>query len=210
MGMPPATPTLPPARHAVLDLIRKGARTVNALAEGLGITDNAVRVHLVALERDGLIVRSGLIRSGAAGQPAAEYELTQAGELALSAAYPAAMVALASAIGERLDPRARRALFLEAGQRLAATMVGRDAGTLAARAAACAALIESLGGSAEVTTNRGHAMVEGTGCPLAAAVRGEPATCALIEGLLEGHAGVRAEQLCDHGDRPSCRFRLTA
>jgi hypothetical protein len=41
-------------------------------------------------------------------------------------------------------------------------------------------------------------------------VRAEPGTCALIEGLLEAHAGVNAEQQCSHGDRPSCRFRLTA
>ena len=208
--MSPATSALPPARHAVLDLIRRGARTVNTLAEALRISDNAVRVHLVALERDGLIVRSGLVRSGAAGQPAAEYELTVAGELALSSAYPAAMVALAGAIGEKLDPRARRALFFDAGKRLAATMIDREGGSLAARASACAAMIESLGGSATITPGRGHVLLEGTGCPLAAAVRKEPATCALVEGLLERHAGVNADQICNHGERPSCRFRLTA
>jgi predicted ArsR family transcriptional regulator len=208
--MSPAIPVLPPARHAVLDLIRRGARTVNALAVSLRISDNAVRVHLVSLERDGLIVRSGLVRSGAAGQPAAEYELTSVGELTLSSAYPAAMVALAGAIGEKLDARARRALFLEAGKRLAATMADGDHGTLGARADACAKLIESLGGSATITTGRGHVMLDGVGCPLAAAVRDEPATCALVEGLLERHTGVNAEQLCNHGDRPSCRFRLTA
>ena len=208
--MPPITPALPPARHAVLELIRRGARTVNTLADALRISDNAVRVHLVSLERDGLIVRSGLVRSGTAGQPAAEYELTTSGELALSSAYPAAMVALAGAIGEKLDARARRAVFLEAGKRLASTMVDRDGGSLGAKASACAELIETLGGSATVTTARGAAMLEGAGCPLAAAVRNEPATCALVEGLLERHAGVHAEQLCHHGDRPSCRFRLTA
>ena len=205
--MSPATSALPPARHAVLDLIRRGARTVNTLAEALRISDNAVRVHLVALERDGLIVRSGLVRSGAAGQPAAEYELTVAGELALSSAYPAAMVALAGAIGEKLDPRARRALFFDAGKRLAATMVEREGGS---HAAARAAMIESLGGGATITPGRGHVLLEGTGCPLAAAVRKEPATCALVEGLLERHAGVNADQICNHGERPSCRFRLTA
>ena len=208
--MPPVSSALPPARHAVLNLIRRGARTVNTLAEALRISDNAVRVHLVSLERDGLIARSGLVRSGAAGQPAAEYELTGSGELALSSAYPAAMVALAAAIGEKLDVRARRALFLEAGKRLASTMVDRDSGSLGTKAAACAELIENLGGSATITSARGSAMLEGAGCPLAAAVRNEPATCALVEGLLERHAGVNAEQLCQHGDRPSCRFRLTA
>jgi predicted ArsR family transcriptional regulator len=193
----------------VLDLIRRGARTVNTLAQSLRISDNAVRVHLVALERDGLVVRSGLVRSGGVGQPAAEYELTTAGELALSSAYPAALVALTSAVGDKLDSRARRSLFLEAGRRLAATMQSRNAGSLPVRAAACAELIDALGGSAAVVAGRGHAMLEGTGCPLASAVRTEPATCALIEALLESHAGVEAEQLCTHGEKPSCRFRLT-
>src|SRR5688500_4473793 len=199
----------PASRKAVLDLVRRGERTVNTLAARLRISDNAVRVHLIALERDGLIKRSGLIRSGSAGQPAAEYELTPAGELALSSAYPAALVALASATGDRLDPRARRALFLEAGRRLAETMSAEDSGTLQERAESCASLIEALGGSATITPGKGSATVEGASCPLAAAVRNEPATCFLIEALLENHAGVQAAQLCTHGDRPSCRFRLT-
>ncbi len=203
-------PALPASRHAVLDLVRRGERTVNTLAERLRISDNAVRAHLVALERDGLIKRSGIVRSGAVGQPAAEYDLTPSGELALSSAYPSALAALASATGDRLDSRARRALFLEAGRRLAETMTAKEAGTLQERAESCAALIDTLGGSATVTHNKGSATVEGASCPLAAAVRNEPATCFLIEALLEKHAGVRAEQFCTHGDRPACRFRLTA
>lgn len=205
----PASKGLPPSRHAVLDLIRRGERTVNTLAARLGISDNAVRVHLVALERDGLVQRSGIVRSGTVGQPAAEYDLTGAGELALSAAYPAALTALASAIGDRLDSRAKRALFLEAGKQLAATMPYRRSGSLQDRVESCAALINRLGGSATVSGTRGGPTVEGTGCPLAAAVRSEPSTCFLIEALLESHAGVKAEQLCTHGERPACRFRLT-
>jgi predicted ArsR family transcriptional regulator len=201
---------LAPSRQAVLDLIRKGDRTVNTLASQLRISDNAVRAHLTALERDGLIRRSGVVRSGTAGQPAAEYELTREGEVSLSNAYPAALAALAAATGDRLDARARRALFLEAGRRLAATMNTRDTGSMQERAEACAALIDNLGGSASVSTAKGSATVEGAGCPLAAAVRNEPTTCHLIEGLLEAHAGVQAEQLCTHGDRPSCRFRLSS
>src|SRR5688572_7661384 len=135
---------LPASRQAVLDLVRRGERTVNTLAAKLRISDNAVRVHLVALERDGLIKRTGTVRSGAAGQPAAEYDLTPAGEQALSAAFPAALVALTQAAGAKLDTRARRALFLEAGKRLAATMNAGDSGSLLERAESCASLIESL------------------------------------------------------------------
>ena len=205
----PGSTVLPPSRQAVLDLIRRGVRTVNTLAEKLRISDNAVRMHLVALERDGLVVRSGTIRSGVAGQPAAEYGLTSAGEQSLSAAYPAALTALAEAAGARLDTRARRALFLEAGKRLAATMPAKDTGSIDERAAACAALIDSLGGSATVSVGRGHATVQGAGCPLASAVRSEPATCFLIEGLLEAHTGLNADQQCALGAVPACRFRLT-
>jgi predicted ArsR family transcriptional regulator len=200
---------LPASRRAVLDLIRRGERTVNTLAAQLRISDNAVRVHLIALERDGLIKRVGIVRSGLVGQPAAEYDLTPSGELALSSAYPAALAALVSATGDRLDPRARRALFLEAGRRLAETISARDSGTLQDRAESCAALIDTLGGSATVTQAKGSATVIGASCPLAAAVRNEPATCFLIEALLKKHAGVQAEQLCTHGDRPACRFRVT-
>lgn len=202
--------TLPPSRQAVLDLVRRGERTVNTLAARLRISDNAVRVHLIALERDGLIRRSGIVRSGTVGQPAAEYDLTPAGELALSTAYPAALTALAAAAGERLDARSRRSLFFEAGKRLAETMSPQDSGTLQERAEACAALIDSLGGSTTVTSGKGTATIEGAGCPLAAAVRSEPTTCYLIEALIEAHGGVQAEQLCTHGDRPSCRFRISS
>jgi predicted ArsR family transcriptional regulator len=202
--------SLPPSRHSVLDLIRRGDRTVNTLAERLRISDNAVRVHLIALERDGLIKRSGIVRSGTVGQPAAEYDLTETGEEALSTAYPAALSALASAIGERLDQRSRKSLFLDAGKRLALSMPRRDSGSTTERAEACAELINRLGGSATVSSGRGSATVTGAGCPLANSVRNEPATCYLIEALLEGHAGVNAEQQCTHGDRPSCRFRVTA
>ena len=206
----PAGRDLPPSRHAVLDLVRRGDRTVNTLAAGLRISDNAVRAHLVALERDGLIRRAGMIRSGVVGQPAAEYDITPAGELALSAAYAPALTAVAAAAAERLDVRARRSLFAEAGRRLAATMKPQDSGSLQERAEHCAALINTMGGSATISAGRGSALLEGAGCPLAAAVRADPATCYLIESLIEDHAGVKAEQQCTHGDRPACRFKLTS
>jgi predicted ArsR family transcriptional regulator len=204
------SPSLPPARLAVLDAVRRGDHTVNAIAASLSITDNAVRLHLSALERDGHLRRGGVRRSGQAGQPAAEYELTGDGETALSTAYPPALTALVSALGARLDPRAMRALFVDAGRRLAEGVPSQATGSVADRAGACATLIESLGGSASVTTTRGHATVVGAGCPLAGAVRREPATCALVEALLERHAGLRVVQRCQHGEHPSCRFELSA
>lgn len=202
----PATP--PPARLAVLDFVRRGERTVNALAAALGITDNAVRLHLAALERDGLLRRTGVRRSGQVGQPAAEYELTPDGELALSSAFPPVLTALAAALGDRLDARARRALYLDAGRRLAEQSPSATTGSLALRAEACAKLIESLGGSVTVKTERGRATMAAAGCPLAAVVRKEPGTCAIIEAMLARSSGLDVAQKCVHGERPACRFEL--
>src|SRR3954470_6572716 len=46
-------------RGKILDLLRPKEQTVNDLAAALGLTDNAVRVHLLSLERDGLIHQAG-------------------------------------------------------------------------------------------------------------------------------------------------------
>jgi predicted ArsR family transcriptional regulator len=196
------------AQLSVLDAVRRGHYTVNALAAELAVTDNAVRLHLAALERDHLVERRGTRHSGRAGQPAAEYALTPDGEQALSRAYPSAFAALVRALSARLEPRALRAVFADAGRRLAEDAGIEADGSLAQRAGACAALLNSLGGSATVTTGRREAVITGEGCPLAAAVRADPATCTMIEALLGKHTGVTAIQECEHGDQPRCRFRV--
>jgi predicted ArsR family transcriptional regulator len=200
--------SLSPARVAVINAVRNGAHTVNALAKELGVTDNAVRLQLSALERDGLLQRRGVVHSGRAGQPAAEYELTPQGEDALSRAYRPVLAALVQALGGRMDAASLRRLFTDTGRRLATPPVDASA-PLAARAASCVALIESLGGSATVRSSRREATIEGAGCPLAAAVREEPATCYIMESLIAQHADAKARQRCQHGDNPRCRFELS-
>jgi len=208
-ALPTSMPPLPAARVAVLDSVRRGRHTVNALADALGITDNAVRLQLAALERDGLLRRRGVRRSGKAGQPAAEYELTELGEGALSRAYQPVLTRLVAALGDRVDARTLRAVFADAGRRLSRDANSAASGSLSQRAQACAELIESLGGSASIEGTRTRQVVVGAACPLAAAVRAEPMSCAIVESLLAEHAGVKAQQRCHHGDQPRCRFELT-
>src|ERR1700745_3314345 len=47
-------------RGRILDLVDTRERTVNELAQELRLTDNAVRAHLANLERDRLVVHSGM------------------------------------------------------------------------------------------------------------------------------------------------------
>ena len=46
-------------RTEVVDLLQRGIQTVWEIALRLGLTRNAVRSHLLALERDGLVHRVG-------------------------------------------------------------------------------------------------------------------------------------------------------
>src|SRR5690348_1090852 len=46
-------------RGKIVSLLRQREQTVEDLAQEPGLTDNAVRAHLVVLERDGLVVSEG-------------------------------------------------------------------------------------------------------------------------------------------------------
>jgi predicted ArsR family transcriptional regulator len=62
-------------RGQVLSLLRWGPRTVSELAAAVDLTENAVRLHLSGLERDGLVEQEGVRRG--AGKPAHVYQLSR-------------------------------------------------------------------------------------------------------------------------------------
>ena len=72
-------------RGQILALLRVESCTVNELAAALKLTNNAVRAHLISLERDGLIQREGS-RPGLR-KPHASYGLTADAEQIFPKAY---------------------------------------------------------------------------------------------------------------------------
>ena len=83
-------------RGRVVALLRARARTVDELAAELGVTDNAIRPHLVGLERDGIIRQAGVrrVEGGGAGKPAVLYEVAPDAEPLLSRAYAPVLLSL--------------------------------------------------------------------------------------------------------------------
>lgn len=63
-------------RARIVDLLRRGGRSVAELAAELDISEVAVRRHLHVLERDGLVA-SHTVRRDGPGRPSAEYVLTR-------------------------------------------------------------------------------------------------------------------------------------
>jgi predicted ArsR family transcriptional regulator len=195
-------------RGRVVALLRRGQRSVEELAEALGLTDNAVRAHLAALEREGIVRSAGIRRDGSVGKPATLYGVTQESSALFSSAYSPLLGALLAELGERMSARQLDALLRGAGRRLAATLPARA--TFSERVRASAAFLTGLGADADLVQTREGYEIRGHGCVLAQAVISCPATCGAVEELLSEVTGARVTERCDRSDQPNCRFVIPA
>lgn len=193
-------------RGQIIGLLRRSDRTVNELAGELGLTDNAVRAHLAALERDALVEqRRG--RSSGVGKPAYVYSLTREADALLPKAYAPILRLLLEVLAERLEPEQVDDLMREVGRRAAVgrTESGRD---VRMRVDAAYGALGELGGVAELEETDGMVTIRGYSCPFAAVVPGSPAVCLLAETLLSELVGVPVRERCEKGDPPRCRFDI--
>jgi predicted ArsR family transcriptional regulator len=180
--------------------------TVEELAAALGLTDNAVRAHLVSLERDGL-VQPGERRGGRVGKPATSYRISAEVDLLLSKAYLPLLTGLLEALGDRIPTEQLRALLQDAGNRMAAG-IEQPKGDLARRVQAASQLLNQLGGLSSVEQAKTGFMIRSRGCPVAAAVQERPEVCEAIVSLLADLTGAQVRSCCQRGDRPSCCFEV--
>jgi predicted ArsR family transcriptional regulator len=192
-------------RGRIITLLRRSERTVNELADELGLTDNAVRTHLAALERDGLVALTGVRRG--VGKPAHLYALTGEAETLFPRAYGVVLKTLVEAMRRSLPPDQVDVLVAETGRRLAAGLP-RAAGDLSHRAEAAVAVLAELGGIAEWRVEGGAATIRGFGCPLREAVDESPLVCRIAAALLSEVVGYDVEECCARGESPSCRFQF--
>src|ERR1700741_3691752 len=147
-------------RGRIVTLLRAADRTVNELADAVGLTDNAVRTHLAALERDGLVVMRGVRRGG--GKPAHVYGLTTEAEALFPRAYGLVLRTVVEAMRGTLPAGQVDALVAETGRRLGAGLP-RPSGDLAERAEAAVGVLSALGGVAAWQAEEGGGKIPGLG-----------------------------------------------
>ncbi len=193
-------------RGQIIALLRRSGRTVNELASELDLTDNAVRSHLAALERDGLVKQERSARRGV-GKPAYVYTLTPEADTLLPKAYAPVLGLLLGVLAERLGPEELDGLLREVGRRAAAgrTEAGQD---LRMRIDAAYGVLGELGGVADLEESENAVVIRGYSCPLAAVVPGNPQVCHLAETLLTELVGVPVREHCQKGERPRCCFEI--
>ena len=193
-------------RGQIVALLCRASRTVEELAQALGLTDNAIRAHLASLERDGLVRQQGLRRG--VRKPSYAYDLTPEADRLFPKPYAPVLGQLLDVLAERLEPEEVEVLLRAVGRRLVA---GQTAGPrdLRARLDVAVAALNELGGLAELEEHDGAFVICGYSCPLAAVAPGHPAVCKLAETLVAEVAGVPVRECCDRGERPRCRFEIS-
>ena len=196
-------------RPRILGLLRERPWTVNDLAARLGVTDNAVRFHLDALEREGTVLMEGLRRTGAAGQPAALYSLSREADEAFSRAYAPVLVACLAELRDQMSPAQLLAFLKRVGRRLSGNGA-RPTGSLSSRVNDAAGLLNALGGVTVVEKSAHGYRIVGRACPLSRAVEADHCVCAAVTSLVSEVAGVDATERCDRSGRPKCCFEISS
>lgn len=196
-------------RGTMLGLLRRSKHTISELAGVLGITDNAVRTHIAALQRDGLVDQVG-VRRDMRGKPAHVFEVTEMAEELFPKAYAAVLEEVIAEVERREGPAAIESLLRAVGTRVGSQSSPPTDPALGARVHHAAAIMTSLGGEVEVDEVADGFEVRGHGCPLSSVVRGHHGTCVIVESLIAAATGAPVTEHCVKSDRPRCAFHISA
>jgi predicted ArsR family transcriptional regulator len=208
MSRPSAKARTDGTRDRLLALLREGAWTVDDLAERLGVTDNAVRFHLDALESLGTVRREGVRKAGVVGQPASIYSLSSAGEEAFSRAYAPVLIAVLEELRDRTSGPQVVAFLKRVGKRLARGFSHSD-GPLSTRVTDASAMLNALGGITSVEKSGKTYRIVGRACPLSRAVEADHCVCAAVTTLVAEVVGAEVTERCDRSGRPKCCFEIS-
>ena len=193
-------------RGRIVIMLRESNRTVNEIAEALALSDNAVRAHLLTLERDGLVAQGTMIKGFR--KPHYSYELTEEAQNLFPKHYDSILNKLLSVLKRRLLPSVFMSALRDVGHDIGAE--NPAAGGLDERLEKTLAALESLGGAAKVVKENGSITIKSESCPFAEAVAEHPEVCQVTESMIEEIVGRGVTETCDRTASPKCRFQIDA
>lgn len=192
-------------QRKLLRLLRRSSKTITELAGTLRLTDNAVRMHVSALVRDGIVEDVGTQRD-TGGKPARLYGLTREGQELFPKAYATVLGRLVDEVVRKEGPDRARALLHEVGARLGAQ--APRAAQPQARVEAAAAALRSIGADVDVETTASGWKLQGYACPLSAVTAEYPEACELARALVAEITGESVAECCERGGSPRCAFEI--
>lgn len=191
-------------RLRVLELLLRSERTVQEVADEVGISANAIRGHLASLERDGLVVQAGS-RRDTGGKPATIYGVSADADELFPKAYAFVLQRLLGVLEERVGPEGVRQVLGEVGERAATPTEGSPE----ARVEAAAAALRGLGGKVAVHRTPEGFRIQGFACPFSAVTRDDATLCGMAESLVRQTTGAEVREVCERSGRPRCAFEIS-
>ena len=189
-------------------LLRESVKTVNEIAEKMDLTDNAVRAHLLALDRDGLVQQIGTTKGFR--KPHSVYGLTDDARHLFPKSYDSILNKLVSVLKSRLSPKVVLEIMREVGREVADKDARPAGGSLSERLNAALAALERLGGSARIVERGDQLSIESDSCPFADVVAEHPEVCKATESAVQEIVGEPVTEICDRTGLPKCRFSIDA
>lgn len=203
-------PTGSTTRERFLGLLlrQKAGLTIDELSESLAISRNAVRQHLAALERDGLVA-AGAVRRGV-GRPSQVYLLTELGAEQFPRQYSLLSGWILSALDATYGSAGTTQLLGQIASDLAKQFGPQVAGEeMAERAEAVAGILNRLGYEATAEQSELGAAISAINCVYHHLAAEFPIICELDIQLIEQLTGARvAHTECMVRGGHCCRFRL--
>ncbi len=193
-------------RGRIVMLLRRNDLTVNSLAAELDLSDNAIRAHLLSLERDGLVTQKGMIKG--IRKPHYIYGLSDYARELFPKPYGLLFNRLLSSLRTVLSPSAFMERIREIGFGIGKENKHSAETNMNQRIDRALAAIESLGGSATVATGEGQTVISSNSCPFAEAVQEHPEVCKVTESMLSEILETDVAETCDRSSSPKCRFQI--
>ena len=186
---------------------RRSASAVD-LARALGLSPNAIRQQLVALERDGLVTEKSVRRGPT--KPTHEFSLTSAGEKLFPQQYDKLLAAVLREVREHFGSPGVAQVFAGIAKR---TVVKAKARVTArepeAKMAQLAQMLRERGVAADYSLIDGGFQLSEHNCPYSEVAKEHPEVCSVIHNVLDETIGgrhVQTESLATGGGQ--CRFEL--
>lgn len=191
-------------RGKIVLRLRNSQQTVNELAEFLNVSDNAVRAHLAALERDRLVMQNGIVRGYR--KPHFVYTLTEEANNLFPKSYDSLLNRVLDQVKLRLSPAAIREILHDVGKSFG---FGSDnKRTEKQKLDDAVDALAELGGAAVIEQTDGHTYIRSEACPFGETVKEHPDVCHVAEAMLTDIIGKPVTEKCDRTGAPKCRFEV--
>jgi predicted ArsR family transcriptional regulator len=196
-------------RGQIVQLLCSGTQTVTELAERLNVSENAVRAHLAALDREGFVHLTG--KRPGTRKPHFAYELTAKAHDLFTKGYEQVLLELLEVLALRYSNEELSAWALEVGQRLVQNHLPKlKRQKPASRLTTLVSKSCEAGIPLNLVHHNGDVILRGCSCPLTSVTKRKPDLCNVVARILSEILEQPVQQQCDHRGAPRCEFRLKA